>query len=423
MSAILNPKTEALPKPLESFYDLYFEYVGITEVPIFYNRWCPIAVIGALLERQCWFVHGHWLIYPNMYIMLIGDPAARKTTAIQLAQKALAWTGYDRFSADKSSKERFLFDLLNIDFDETDIEEIEELIIDEPAQRFIVSDEFTDFVGKHNLEFLTMLSKLWDNKDKYEHPKLHGKSIVVDKPTVNILSASQPEMLYSAFPPEAIGQGIMSRFILVYGEPTGIKITYPKTPTEQSKMGIRKRLEAIKQKVTGQMHLTPLAETAIDTIYKDTIGILDYRFKHYNNRRLTHLLKLSMILAAMDLRIKIDVQDVVRANTLLHVTEQRMPRALGEFGASRNSEIANKAIQILQDYRQPVSIKVLFNELSNDLESYDQLIQIMTHLKQAEKVKTIKIGDKTGWVPIHKIEQKWKDGLIDKEFLTAEEFL
>lgn len=415
---------ETLPASLVPFYDLYFEYVGVTEVPIFYNRWCPIVSIAAMLERQCWFVHGHWTIYPNMYVMLIGDPAARKTTAITLAQKILQWTGYDRFSADKSSKERFLFDLLNIPFDEkAEIEELQELIIDQPSERFIVSDEFTDFVGKHNLEFLTMLSKLWDNRDKYEHPKLHGKSIVVDKPTVNILSASQPEMLYSAFPPEAIGQGIMSRFILVYGEPTGIKITYPKTPTDGIKTKLKKRMEEIKRKVTGRMHLTSLAETAIDTIYKETIGIEDYRFKHYNNRRLTHLIKLSMLFAAMDLRTTIDIQDVARANTLLHVTEQRMPRALGEFGIAKNSEIANKIMQVISDKKQPVTPKYLFNELSNDLDSMDQLLQVLNHLKQAEKVKTLNIGGKTGWVPIRKMKQEWREGLIDKDFLTPEELL
>lgn len=408
----------------ESFFDLYFRYVGNTEVPTFYNRWCPVACIGAMLGRQCWFIHGHWTLYPNMYVMLIGEPAARKTTAIGLARKMLQWTGYDRFSADKSSKERFLYDLLNADPDApADVEEMMELTLEEPSERFVVADEFTDFVGKHNLEFLTMLSRLWDSLDEYKHPKLHGKSIVVPKPTVSILSASQPEMLYSAFPPEAIGQGIMSRFLMVYGEPTGKKITFPDPPRKEHIFALLTRLNEIKAKVVGPITMTATAAILLDEMYNNAVGVDDYRFSHYNNRRFTHLVKLSMILAAMDCRTQIQTQDAIRANTLLHVTESRMPRALGEFGKSKNSDIANKIISIMQKRKKPMTTKFLFKELSNDVERYEQLIDIMQNMMKAEKIKSIRVKDVVGFVPHLGIRQEWKEGLLDLEFLTAEEYL
>lgn len=411
------------------FYSLYFNYAGHNgkiEVPTIYNRWCPIAAIGAMLSRQCWFVHGHWTLYPNMYIMLIGEPAARKTTAIGLAQKMLKRTGYNRFSADKSSKERFLMDLRGGDEEEEqemDIEDLLDLKIDQPSDRFVVADEFTDFVGKHNLEFLTMLSRLWDNLDEYKHPKLHGKSITVDKPTVNILSGSQPEMLYSAFPQEAIGQGIMSRFIMVYAQPTGIKVDFPDPPSAQSIHQLTEHLKKMQQTVVGEVKLTATAKVVLGEMYKNAIGVDDFRFKHYNNRRFTHLIKLSMILAAMDLRKEIGVEDAIRANTLLYTTESRMSRALGEFGKSRYSDTANKILGILSHYNEPVSAKKLFKELSNDVDNYSQLTDILVNMQTAEKIKSYTIGGKQGFLPFQTVKQEWKEELLDRSFLTPEEFL
>lgn len=414
---------------LDPFYKLYFDYTGYNgdiEVPTIYNRWCPIAAIGALLSRQCWFEHGHWTLYPNMYIMLIGEPATRKTTAIDLSRKILRRTGYDRFSADRTSKERFLIDLrpsTDEDLSSQDIDDLIEMKIDDPSDRFVVADEFTDFVGKHNLEFLTMLSRLWDNLDSYKHPKINGASIVVDKPTVSILSGSQPEMLYSAFPPEAIGQGIMSRFIMVYAQPTGIKVDFPDPPSAKAIAALTERLNQIKQQVLGPVKLSATAKIILGEMYKNAVGVDDFRFKHYNNRRFTHLLKLSMIFAAMDCRTIIGVEDAVRANTLLHVTESRMPRALGEFGKSKNSDVANKILGILTHYNQPVSANRLFKELANEVDNKPQLIDILFNMQQAEKIKSLTLNGKQGFVPNYGVQKEWKEGLLDKSFLTAEEFL
>jgi len=414
-------------RKLTEFYKLYFDYTGLssartTEVPTIFNRWSPIACIGALLSRQCWLEHGHWIYYPNMYIMLVGEPAARKTTSITLGKKLLRGAGYTRFAADRTSKERFLKDLTpGEEIDNRSLEELIELPIDEPSDRFIVADEFLDFVGKHNLEFLTILAKLWDSPDEYRHPKITGASIVITKPTVSILAGSQPDMIYSVFPPEAIGQGIMSRFIMVFSQSTGIKIDFPDAPNTLTIKLLTDRLREIKTHVIGAITLSKSARLILGQMYNDAVGVDDFRFKHYNNRRFIHLLKLSMIFAAMDCRTVISVEDAINANTLLFATENRMPRALGEFGSSRNSVVANKVIQILAHYNAPVGIRMLFKQLANEVDNYNHLVETLEGMIQSEKIKSIHIDKKQGYVPNVGIKQEWKEGLINLNFLTTEE--
>ena len=115
------------------------------------------------------------------------------------------------------------------------------------------------------------------------------------------------------------------------------------------------------------------------------------------------------------------VDDAIQANTLLFATETRMPRALGEFGRSRDSEVVNKIIQILSHYNAPVGARRLYKELANDVDNYNKLVDILSGMQQAEKIKSIHIDGKQGYVPNMGKKESWKEELIDMDFLTAEE--
>ena len=52
------------------FMSSYFNYIGETESPLFYHRWCAISLLATMLGRDFTFNHGHFNINPNMYLML-----------------------------------------------------------------------------------------------------------------------------------------------------------------------------------------------------------------------------------------------------------------------------------------------------------------------------------------------------------------
>lgn len=406
----------------KDFFDLYFDYVGETEAPRLFHRWCAVTAVGALLGRQCWLPFGHWTLYPNTYMMLMGSPGTRKGTAIMIARRMMERQGYDRFSADRTSPERFLFDLLKRDADD-DIEDLLEMTLDSVVcERTIATDEFTDFTGTGNISFLTMLAKLWDCHPEYEHPKLHGKSIRVPNPTINILSGNTPQNFIVAFPPEAVGQGCMSRIILVHSDPTGVKITIPPAPTRVAIEALSKRLTEIQDKVRGPFTISAAARSLFDRIYRGFHDIEDYRFQHYSTRRFTHFQKLVMILAAMRCSMEISEDDCIKANTLLHYTEARMSKALGEFGKSRNSDVANSVLEILKRIKKPITIRYLWKLVAQDLNRMEELVEIVNNLKAAGKIQVISGADgKTGYVPHFEEVAKWESNLIQEDYLTEEE--
>jgi hypothetical protein len=147
---------------------------------------------------------------------------------MNIGRKLLQGAGYSRFCPDRLSKERFLMEIKPYNAEDLLPDaDLESLVVDSPSEVYAFAEEFTDLVGQGGMEFMTMLTKLWDNMAKYEHPKIHGKSIVVEKPTVNIFGGNTPQGLALAIPPEALGNGFLSRMIFIYAEPTGHKITFP----------------------------------------------------------------------------------------------------------------------------------------------------------------------------------------------------
>lgn len=408
---------------MSDYFEAYFSYAGVgeSEAPSIFHRWASISIVGALLARRIWMPFGHSSIYPNQYIMFMGSAGTRKSTAINIGAKLLKGTGYSKFAADRVSKEKFLMMMSSIDeADLDDPDALLELTVDEPAESYIVAEEFTDFTGMNNMEFYTMLTKLWDCPSEYLHPKIHGKDVEVNKPTVSILSGNTAQGFSLAFPAEALGNGFLSRVILVYGETTGRKITFPK-PIEAHKRDLLiEHLKEIK-KLSGACELTEEAKAICDRIYKEYIPLDDHRFAGYTNRRFTHILKLAMVLAASRLSTTIEVIDILRANTLLYVTELKMPRALGEFGKSKYSDVASSIIEILHAAKRPVTVNELWKKTQKDFNKLAEFHDVMKNLQQAEKIQVMKIGSVVGYVPCSKPAQEWSEDLLVLDWLTLEE--
>lgn len=404
------------------FYENYFAYVGESEAPNIFHRWTAASIVGAYLGRQISFPFGHKEIYPNQYIMLMGSPGTRKSTAIGIGQSLLAKAGYSRFAADRVSKEKFILEMKQMDEPDT-LEDLEMLSIDEPSESYVVADEFGDFIGVGNMEFVTMLTKLWDNPPDYKQPKIHGQSAVVYKPTVNILSGNTPQNFMLTIPPEAVGTGFMSRLLLVHGESNGKKITFPKPPSIEQVKTLISHLQEMKATVAGIVEMEPFVVTLLDRIYKEYVPMDDPRFASYATRRFTHLLKLSTIHAAMRLSTVISRQDVLRANTLLHYTELRMPKALGEYGKAKNSGLSHSVMDILRNANRPVTMNQLVKMLSQDINKQSELIEVVKNLKDADKLQIINANGKQGFMPKNVYMTQWAEDLLLDDWLTPEEML
>ncbi len=414
-----------------NFIDAYLAYTSHTESPVTFHRWSILGALSAWLGKRFYIRHGHSRINANMYVMLMGAAGTRKSTAIKVASKILKKAGYSTFSASKTSKEQFLADLAKTGMPEEGDADAQDSLLDlnlwgtdggessmGSCELFVNADEFNDFVGNGNIEFLSLLGNLWDIEGDYRHSKLTSKSVFVKDPCVSILAGNTATGFSLAFPKEAIGQGIFSRLLLIHGESTGKRIAFPTAPSEQATAALIQCLLQIRAIATGEAELSEEAKALLEYIYNEWSPINDVRFESYCNRRFTHLLKLCLIHCAARKSKTVEPQDVVLSNTVLTHAEHSMSRALGEFGAAAKSDVTNKVMTLLTNAINPMEFRDIFKHVSNDVSSIQDLRTIMENLQHADKIT--KAGK--GWLARRTvIKEDSKDRTVDFSLLTPAE--
>jgi hypothetical protein len=96
-----------------------------------------------------------------------------------------------------------------------------------------------------------------------------------------------------------------------------------------------------------------------------------------------------------------------------------MPRALGEFGKARNSDVTHKVLEIIHNARGVVRLKDIWREVHADLEKISQLQDILIGLQQADKIQTIpEVG---GFLPCKKALAALRPDIFNPNLLTQEE--
>lgn len=419
------------------FFSIYLDYVRETEPPYVYHRWCAISAIAAMLGRNFYLHHGHFRVFPNLYVMLLGESGTRKSTAIKLQRKAIRAAGYETFAATKTTKEKFLLDLEGAETEEMNgLPEAEKKkvydkileknlwgdtkLLEEPREVYISADEFNVFAGAGNLDFYETLGDLWDWDDPkpYTHRLKNSRSVSIFQPTINILGGNTPDNFARAFPPEIMGQGFLSRMLLIHGERSDRKYSIPPLPLEGATDEIVNRMRSLRNSYSGAAVIATDAAALLDKIYHQWDEINDVRFRSYSTRRYTQLLKLCLIVSVAFGDREVSAYSVIAANTFLAASEAFMPEAIGQFGKGNNSDIASKVMQILNSTKKPLNMKDIWAHVHKDLKKMSDLGEIMSSLQQADKVQLVV---NSGWLP-KKTRNKKPDN-VDWSLLTEEERL
>lgn len=409
---------------MSDFFEAYFSYVGISEVPPVFHRWAAVSAISAQLGRSVWCNLGHHCIYPNQYVLLTGGSGTRKGSAIKIATKLLRATGYAYVAPNKAAKEalwKWMNDKVKEQLDKLDISEA--LDLDEAglvAQAYLAHDEFLDFIGSGDEGLATNLTTLWDNPTQYEHPKTRGSSVTVPNPTINILSGITPSSIGEGFKKLAGTGGFFGRVIFIYSKPSTIRVTFPPDPCIEKEQALVTRFEEIKS-LTGPIVLTAEIKQLLEEIYHFPTQDIDPRSKGYSSRRLIHLLKLITALSAADLTLTPTANHVILANTMLANSEQLRSKALAEHGKSRFSEVANRITEIVDEAERPVSIRELFRATIVDVGKITTLQDILQGLVAAEIIQKISSAKGAKFISNAAARIEWPKGLVDYSFLQTNE--
>lgn len=393
------------------FLNDYMGMVEETESPRLFHVWSALSGMSACLGRRCWLPFGPMTIFPNQFVVLVGTPGTRKSTAMSIMKRQLRKATGIRFApADTAGQRQGLVSAMsgtsehkefldNVEMSVadnslagltledisrvTDVEDEDEQYISAADKHHIMvtATELSRFIGQNNLQMLDFLVTMWDGED-YEYQTKSGLT-VLKNPLINMLSCTTPVSIHHAMPPAAGGQGFLSRMILVYGSRKYKPVPRPIEPPQDSVDSVRTAFNRAYYELAGEITETTEAKAYSESLYDFALEINDPRFGYYHERRYDHLIKLAMSLAASRGSSLIVKEDYEEAHRILRATERGMPDALGEFGMNPLAALKQNMLEYLRS-RQVVSVEELRAVFHRDSTARDfqEAVNDLSRMKQ-----------------------------------------
>lgn len=285
------------------FIDAYLDYTKYHEASAKIHKWVAISIVASALERKVWMNRGFYLLFPNLYTIIVGQSGlVKKSTSTAIGINLLRELKGLSLLSERMTATSFLRQMSESHKQfEYQGKKVSQSSVTAYASELRV---FMEEVFGSMSELLTTFfdcqpndpSKPW----KYRNIK-DGETLVFG-PCLNILGASTPAWLTRCISPEDMEGGFASRCIFV------AELGAPETPVAWPEMTIDlndkriKLTEDLKRiyNIVGVVHVEQQAKDFFEKWYinhtKEVIPKnADSRFAGYLGRKGDQILKLAMI--------------------------------------------------------------------------------------------------------------------------------
>jgi hypothetical protein len=312
---------------LKDFVSSFLDYTYQLESPIDYLRWAALCTIGGVAQRKVYMDEEHWFYHTNMYVVLTGDPGAKKSVAIRQSKRILKKVPGINLSSDAPSVVGLMDDFKDIANREH-----------QSLNAFML--ELSTLYENAKESIGGFLTALYDGDDDYlKRTRIGGKEHI-PYPWLNLLAGTTPQQLSEIITRSSIGGGLVARTLYIFAEPSD-----PKTPRIKVTPALKKLFEDLVHDaahislLNGAFRLDANAGLWYDAWYMNKPGryprLPDVRTQSYYVRKPAHLMKLAMLVSlAYKDELVLTQSDFETALAFLEAMEPGLPRAFSSVGGN-----------------------------------------------------------------------------------------
>lgn len=317
-----------------SWLNAYLAYTAESESPEEYHVWIGLSAIAGALRRKVFFNMGYFLLYPNLFIVLVG-PAGRckKSTAMRMGRSIAGEVPGVDFTVDSTTRERMIQDL-------------SQSYKDGMSAVTAHSTEFASLLTSSGMDMVVFLTDIFDTPNEWTHKTKGGGTNKIKSPFLNLVGAATPEWIAKGLPLDTIGIGLTSRIIFIYQDTPRIRDPFPTLSAAQEAVKglLVSDLIQISQ-LSGEYKFNDETKDMYREWYKErTVNpnpTGDMRLAGYYERKPMHLIKTCMLVAASKRDDLIIIEeDFIQAMQLLTQAEASMPKVFS--GVGRNPLFADQ---------------------------------------------------------------------------------
>jgi len=366
----------------------YKEYTSESESPETYHLFCGLSAISSAIRRGTWLDQGIYLLFPNIFAVLVGPPGrCGKSTAIRMARTLLYAVPGVNIGPDSVTREEL-------------IKRLAQSYSDGQSALTIHSTELSSLIEPSGIKMIQFLTDIYDcdyaNPSGWQYAtKGQGKDEIKD-PFVTLLAATTPTYVADGLPENVVSHGFAARVIFIYEEQERFSNPFPKEPSGELIVALTEDLVTISQ-LKGQFRWTDEGRKTYKEFY-DNLQVTqpdDYRLEGFHWRKRTHVLKLAMLCSLSEKDdLILTAEDIIAAHDIIKLVEPKMARtftAVGKFEYA--SDLERIQAQLIRAGKEGIEIGELLrmNYYVGDVRTLDSMISGLVVMNSAVKDKR---GDK-----------------------------
>lgn len=344
-----------------SFIPDFMEHTKELEAPTAFWEWSCYSLIGAVLRDNCYFEMGYRRIYPNLYVLLLAEAGARRKSApFQILEELIdnELVGNTKMFRGQCSIQALQETMTN---DETHPKSRRKLT---GGSVFLLAEEMSSFFID-DPKLIQNLTDIQDFRAEYSKRLKGSGNSLIKNLCVSMLAASNQHYLDTVFTSQAVFGGLLSRTCVVLGgdyRPPNALMRPDLIAIGRRRAALTAQLNKISS-LKGAFTISLEAEKLYIHWYERLYQSMIERPDPTGVKARVHanVLKLSMILAASELRKEINVNDVRAAIEKFNAISFNYTHFAQRAGSASDNEVATKLLEMLKDnYPNPVEEKQFF---------------------------------------------------------------
>lgn len=382
-----------------SFLANYMEFNSGNEAPQQFHRWCGLLVLSAAASRRFWLDMGYFKVTPNLYVVLLGRPGIKKTTAMSIARGFVQELGVP-MSAECQTKESLCKewkDYVRV----VEVPGEKEPLIYTPISIFVT--ELSHFLGANALGMMDFLTTVFDIQGPYTVKTKNKGSESVAGPYLTLCGCTTPDWVTTYLKQDIISGGFSRRCLFVLEHKNEKPIAIPVLTDEQRGSYIE-ALNHVKALCgeAGEFHFDKEGRQYYCDWYDWQFYNLpqDVNVQGYYTTKHIHLLKVAMLMAlSEDIRCRTLTKPTLEAaQKLLEMTERNLESVYSGVGRNELNNVSHKLVEMLKANNTVMSEKQVRSLLWRDAQTTD-IEQVLNYLLDQGKIKKL-IQEREGRPPV-----------------------
>ena len=360
----------------------YNEYTAESESPEQFHLWTGLSVLASAVRRNLWLNQGIYLLYPNMFCILVGPPGrVAKSTTIRLGRKLLLGVDDILFGPDSVTREELIRVMAKAGHNRRQ------------SALTIHSTELSSLIEPSGIKMIQFLTDIYDGDFKWRHSTKHSGRDTIDNPVLNILAGTTPSWIAEGLPSDVLGHGFTARVVFVYGEEPRYLKPFPGEPNDSLVKDLVNDLDHI-SRLEGPFVWDKGAKDLYADMYTELAANIpdDYRLEGFHNRKKIHVLKVAMLLSIAegdDLLLR--TRDLETSWEILQTIEANMGKT---FSAVGKYDHANDVERILLRIRKEKGMTA--EQIHKEFFAMGDVIELSKMLHMLISMGSVKRQDKDG---------------------------